>query len=342
MKAVVIAGPGDVSLQQIERWTPEAGEIVVRCQAAAICTVERQLVSGGRSSYPAIGGHEVSGIVEHVGAADTDLQVGDHVVLDAVYRCGKCHYCKNGEDHLCEDLRKPRRFNGYARIGGGFAEYTNIPANQAVKIPDHVSFEEASLVEPFACSLHSVRKANLRSGETAVVVGAGTMGAMHVMIARMSGARVIVTDPDESRLELVKQLGADVVLNPTREDAVKMVHELTANCGADAVFVTASSQAAGSQAIQMATPLGRVVLYASCRPPLQLPIDWNLVHYKELVVTGAAGKKAQDMRDVIGLLTTSKVSLKPFVSKVISFEELPAELLSAKPSGPWRVVVRHV
>jgi 2-desacetyl-2-hydroxyethyl bacteriochlorophyllide A dehydrogenase len=340
MRAVVIEAPGEIELRQIERWMPEPGEVVVRCQAAAICTVERQLVSGDRASYPAIGGHEVSGIVEHSTAPDSDLRIGDRVVLDGVRRCGHCYYCLHGEDHLCAELRKSRRPGGYVVIGGGFAEYTTIAAHQAVKIPDHVSFEEASLVEPFACCLHSVRKSGLRFGETAVIIGAGTMGAMHVLLAKMLGARVIATDPEDSRLAQVKELGADVVIDPTREDAIKKVHELTENRGADVVFITAGTLAAGEQGLAMAAQLGRVVLYASCRPAIRLPIDWNLVHYRELIVTGAAGKKAHDISDAIQLLNHSQVSLKPLISKVISLEELPAELRAAS-GGPWRVVVRH-
>ena len=341
MKAVVITGPRQASLREIERWSPGPGEVLVRCKAAAICTVERQIFSGLRQTYPVIGGHEVAGVVELVNDPASDLEPGQRVVLDAVRRCGRCHYCVKGHDHMCVAMRESRRPGGFVHIGGGFAEFTIVPAVRTVHLSDDVEFEEACLVEPLACCLHSIRKANLKAGETVVVLGAGTMGAMHIVLAKLQGARVLAIDPDPARLTFARLIGADEILDGSRPDLVEFVKERTAGRGADAVFVTAGSGLAGERALAVAGPLGRVVFYASTHPSFPLRLDWNRLHYGEYVITGSAGKTAADFHDAASLLEQKRVDLRVFVSSVIPLAELPAEL-GATPAGETlRVVVRH-
>ncbi len=298
MNAVTIDGPGAAKLVQIERCSPVPGEILVRCEAAAICTVERQLFSGVRRVYPSIGGHEVSGVVEQCKAPESGLRPGDRVVLDSVFRCRQCIYCRAGQDHVCTELRKARsRYLGYVRIGGGFAEFTTISARQAVEIPAQVTFEEASLVEPLSCCIHSIRKSELRSDETLVVLGAGIMGALHALLGKLRGARTFVIDPVERRLELVRRhVQPDLTLNPTQSDPVAAVKELTGGRGAEVVVIAAGTTSAGEQGLMMAAPLGRVVFFASTQPPLSLDLDWNRLHYQELSLMGAAGKTERDFR----------------------------------------------
>jgi L-iditol 2-dehydrogenase len=341
MKAVVITGPRQASLREVERWSPGPGEALVRCKAAAICTVERQIYSGLRPTYPAIGGHEVSGVIELVNDPGSGLEPGQRVVLDAVRRCGRCHYCVKGHDHLCAEMRESRRPGGFVRIGGGFAEYTVVPADRAVRLTDSVDFEEASLVEPLACCLHSIRKGRLEAGETAVVLGAGTMGGMHILLAKLHGTRVIATDLDPARLDFARSIGADEALDASRGDLVELVKDRTSGRGADAVFVTAGSATAGEQAVAMAGPIGRVVFYASTHPSSPLRLDWNRLHYGEQVITGSAGKTAADFHDAASLLQHGRVELRPFVSRVISLAELPAELGETPAGATQRVVVRH-
>jgi threonine dehydrogenase-like Zn-dependent dehydrogenase len=341
MNAVVITGPGQASLREIDRWSTSAGEVLVRCVAAAICTVERQIFSGQRPTYPAIGGHEVAGVVELVNDPVSALEPGQRVVLDAVRRCGRCHYCVKGQDHLCVEMRESRRPGGFALIGGGFAEFTVVPAARAVRLPECVSFEEASLIEPLACCLHSIRKARLEAGETVVVLGAGTMGGMHIMLAKLQGARVVATDLDPARLAFARHVGADEVLDASRADLVELVKNLTGGRGADAVFVTVGNTQAGERAVAMAGPLGRVVFYASTHPSVPVRLDWNRLHYGEHVITGSAGKTAADFLEAASLLAHKRVELSSFVSRVIALADLPAELGATPAGATQRVLVRH-
>ena len=313
---------------------------MIRCEAAAVCTTERRVFSGDLPYYPAIGGHELAGVVEWVDENESDLKPGDRVAVDNDNRCGRCYYCIRGHNNLCVNIFKPRKECKYVMIGGGFAEYTTMLPSQVVKLPDNVSMEEASLMEPLACCIHSIKKAQLSFGDTMAIVGAGTMGAMHVLLAKLMGARTIVSDIDEARLELVKQLGADVTVNPLVEDPVQVVKDCTEGRGADAVIVAASNKTAGEQGLGMVCRLGRVVLYASLYPPGSLALDWNHIHYEEITVRGTEGKTDKDFHEAAKLLGSGAINVRPLISKVISLEELPAELAS-KPSGEMqRVVVR--
>lgn len=340
MRAVVITAPNTASVQQIERWPVEPGEILVRCKATAVCTTERRVFSGDLKLYPTIGGHEVAGIIEWVDERVADLKPGDHVTIDAVNRCGRCYYCIKGHNNLCVDMYKSRKETGYFLIGGGFAEYVTLLPSQVVKLPQEVSLEEASLVEPLACCIHSLKKAQIAFGDTVAIVGAGTMGAMHVMLAKLLGARTIVSDLDEARLDLVKQVGADVTVNPQVTDPVQVVKEYTEGRGADAVIVAASHRAAGEQGLAMVGPLGRVVFYASLYPPGTLDLDWNHIHYKEITITGTEGKTDRDFYEAAKLLESGAINVRPLISRVISLDELPAELASQPAGETQRVVVR--
>jgi L-iditol 2-dehydrogenase len=340
MRAVVITSPKTASLQHIKRWSLDPGELLVRCKTVAVCTTERRIFSGDRPLYPTIGGHEFAGVIEWVDENDPELKPGDYVAIDAVNRCGRCYYCTKGHNNLCVDMYKSRKNYGYILIGGGFAEYVTVLRNQVVKLPKSVNLEDASLIEPLACCIHSIKKAQLSFGDVVAIVGAGTMGAMHVMLAKLMGAKVIISDVDEARLDLVKRVGADVTVNPHMDDPVKVVKDHTGGRGADAVIVAASAKVAGEQGLAMVGRFGRVVLYASLHPSGTLDVDWNHIHYEEITLTGTEGKSSDDFRQAAELLGSGAIDLCPLISKVISLEELPDELAS-KPAGyTQRVVVR--
>ena len=340
MKAVVITGPKLASLQQIERWSPEPNEILVRCKAAAICTTERRVFSGALPYYPAIGGHEFTGAIERIGESGSDLKPGDHVAVDAHNRCGHCHYCIKGHDNLCVNVFKPRKDYKYVMIGGGFAEFAALLPSQVVKLPQSVSLEEASLTEPLACCVHSIKKAQLSFGDTIAIVGAGTMGALHLLLAKMLGAKTIVSDIDEARLKLIKDLGANVVMNPEVNDGVEVVKEHTNGRGADVVVVAASARRAGKQGLAMVGRSGRVIYYASLHPPGMLELDWNRIHYGEIMVTGTEGSTKRDFHEAVSLLGSGAINVRPLISKIISLEELPAELETNPAGETQRVVVK--
>ena len=340
MRAVVISGPGVARLEHLERWAPQPDEVLVRCEAAAICTTERRVFAGDLPYYPAIGGHELAGVVEWVDEDQFDLRPGDRVAVDGANRCRRCYYCIRGRDNLCVEFFKPRKESKYVMIGGGFAEYTTALPSQVLKLPDSVSMEQASLMEPLACCINSIKKAHLSSGDTVAVVGAGTMGAIHMMLAKHLGAKTIVSDTDEQRLRLSKELGADVIVNPAVDDPVQVVKDHTEGRGADAVIVAASTKKGGEQGLLLVGPAGRVIFYASLYPKGMIDLDWNRIHYQEITISGTEGSTHKDFQEAVALAGSGAMNVGPLISKVIPLEELPDELAS-KPAGETqRVVVK--
>jgi 2-desacetyl-2-hydroxyethyl bacteriochlorophyllide A dehydrogenase len=340
MKAFIVTGPRTACVQVIQRWVPEAGEILVRSKAVGICTLDRRLFSGTFPHYPVIGGHELAGEVEWADERQCAFKRGDRVAVDVMNRCGRCHYCLKGSNNVCVDMSKPRRSSEFVIAGGGFAEYVLVPFHQAVKLPDGSNLEEASLVEPLACCLHSIKRAHLSPGETAVILGAGTMGTLHVLLAKLGGAHTIVSDLDDERLRFVQGQGADLTVNPRTHDPVQLVKDYTQGRGADAVFVTANSIKAGEQALAMVARTGRVILYGSLHPAAALQFDWNAIHYQEITVTGSANNSDRDFQEAANLLGSRALSLQPLVSRIISLDELADELMCSPAGKTQRVVVR--
>ena len=340
MRAVVITGPNEASLQDVDRMVPAPGEALVRCHATAICTAERRVFSGHMKYYPMIGGHEFTGTIERVDGLEIDLEPGDRVAIDASTRCGRCYYCVKGRNNQCVKMFEFRQDLDYYQMGGGFGEYVALRPSQMVKLADHVDLEEASVLEPLACCIHSLKRAQIAFGETVLIIGAGTMGGMHVMLAKLSGAKVIVSDIDPARLAQAGQLGADRTVNPQAEDLVAIVKDLTSGRGADGVIVAASSREAGEQGLRCVGRTGRLVFYASLHPPGKLDLDWNRLHYEEIMITGTEGHTDQDFHEAAELLSNGAISVRPLISRVIALEELPGEL-GSKPAGETqRVVVK--
>lgn len=340
MKAFVITAPQTGGVQQIARWVPAPGEVLVRSRAVAVCTLERRIFAGAAPRYPVIGGHELAGVVEWVDGDQPGLKPGDRVAVDVMRRCGHCRYCRQGSNNICVEMNLPRRNSEFAVVGGGFAEYVAIPARQAIKLPEDLDLGAASLIEPLACCLHSIKRARVAPGDTVAVFGAGTMGVLHVLLARHAGARTIAIDPDEARLDFARRLGADFVLDPGSDDPARFVKDRTEGHGADVVIVAAGSMTAGEQALETVARTGRIVLYASLQPTAPLPLDWNMVHYKEIVVTGSANNTDADFREAAGLVSDRAVDLQPLVSRRIDLDELSGELLSSPRGKTQRVVVQ--
>lgn len=338
VKAYVVFGARDGRVVEVDPLKVEPGDVVLRTRATAICTTERRLYEGTlKIPYPVIAGHEVSGVVESVADAESGLAPGDHVVIDAVNRCGRCRFCIRGQSNLCPRIYTSKR-EGYRIVGGGFADQVTVEANRLFKITGEVSHEEAALTEPLACCVHSVKRAGLQLGDTVAIIGAGTMGLLHVLVAKLHGAKVVVSDLDERRLELARRLGADWTINPAEIDPAAFIKERNDGLGADIVFIAASVRVAGQQALAMVERGGRVVFFASTHPPERLDVDWNLLHHKEVSLVGSVGKLQEEFRQAAALISSRAVDLRPLVTRTISLDGLSEEL-GLRPAGDTQRVV---
>jgi L-iditol 2-dehydrogenase len=322
MRAAMIHGPGELRIDEVPRPEPGPGQVLIRIRACGVCPSDVRSYTGERKSsqYPRGVGHEWCGDVVAVGAdAGTHevgggFAVGDRVAPDWRVVCGRCYYCRRGIFNYCQNL-------AHGQVRGGFAEYGVAPTTNLRRIPDNVSYHAACFTEPLACCQNGISKNNIRFGDDVVIVGAGQIGLMHLQLARHLGGRVIVCDTLEARLAKAAELGAHAVVNVAAGDAVARVMDLTEGRGANAVVVAVGAPPAIELGLQVAGICASVNLFAGTYPPATLPLDPNLVHYKQLSLVGSHDFTPHDFTTALKLLATGVVKVEPLISHVLPLEE---------------------
>ena len=283
MKVARIYGERDLRIDTLDNPEPAPDEALIRIHACGVCPsdVKSYLGRVREQVLPRIPGHEWAGTVIALGEAakDSEIEVGDRVVVDWRYVCGHCHQCRRGAFNYCENRQK--------RVRGGFAEIGIAPLSQLRVIPAHVSFEAAAFAEPLACVIQAHSYTEIGLGDDVVIIGAGPMGLLHLQVALRRGARVIVSERIPSRLQKARELGAHDAIDASTTDPIARVKELTAGRGANTVIVAIGGAEPTRQGIEMAAINGWVNLFAGTHPPTEVPIDPNLIHYRQLRVTGS-------------------------------------------------------
>jgi threonine dehydrogenase-like Zn-dependent dehydrogenase len=296
MVAIVCHGPKDYRVERIAKPVAGPREIIVRVAACGICASDRKCWSGAGMFWrdpwvkaPVIAGHEFFGYADELGEGAAEhfgVAVGDMVIAEQIVPCDKCRYCRSGQYWMCEK----HDIFGFQRVAadGGMAEYMRFPANARVhKIPADMPLEDAAIIEPLACAIHTVERADIQLSDVVVIAGAGPLGLMMVQTARLkTPTRLVVVDPSDVRLELAKSFGADLTLNPANSDAVSIVKGLTDGYGCD-VYIEATGVPAGvTQGLEMIRKLGRFVEFSVFGK--ETTADWSIIgDRKELDVRGA-------------------------------------------------------
>ena len=338
MKAAVLEDIQKLVIQEVPSPQINPYQVLVKLKNCGICTLEQRLYNGDMKIYfPLVPGHETSGEIVEVGTnVISSLHPGMRVAIDLVYRCHECYYCRSGLTNLCLN-----RFNKNLLILGGFSEYIAVRPDQVYPIPDTLSFEEAAFTEPVACCIHSLRKIKVSCAEDVLIIGSGPMGLMHLQVANAMGARVFISDPDESRLQLAKELGAFKVLNPSKIDMKEGLKDETEGRGVDACVVTSQAHSALYSAFEAVRKSGRVNIYTSYLEPPSLPIDMNILHRNEVLVTGTEGRTEPDFQQALRLIAFEKVSVKPLISKIVGLDDLEEGIKAAISSDTLRVLLAH-
>ncbi|MDR5752510.1 MULTISPECIES: alcohol dehydrogenase catalytic domain-containing protein [unclassified Caballeronia] len=300
MQAVVCHGPRDYRLETVER--PKAGprELVIRIAACGICASDCKCFSGakmfwggdGQPAYvkpPVIPGHEFFGYVDELGegaAAHFGVERGDRVIAEQIVPCDQCRFCKTGQYWMCE----VHNIFGFQRVvaDGGMADYMRLPPTSRVhKIPEGISLEDAAIIEPFACAIHTVNRGDIQFDDVVVIAGAGPLGLMMVQAAHLkTPKKLIVIDLVPERLALARKFGADVIINPKTDDAQAIVKAHTGGYGCDVYLETTGVPAGVTQGLSMIRKLGRFVEFSVFGA--DTTADWSIIgDRKELDVRGA-------------------------------------------------------
>jgi L-iditol 2-dehydrogenase len=311
MKAAVLQAPNVLRLAEMA--TPEAapGELILRVRAATVCGTDLRILSGRKTKgvrFPSVIGHEFAGEVVQAGAGVTQFKVGDRVCMDPVIPCRACAYCKSGRENVCVN----RQAMGY-EFDGAFAEYIRIPAialaaGNVFHMPKGMSFEAAALAEPLACCINGQRNAQVGMGDSVVILGAGPIGLMHAALARATGARqVIVSEPNAARRQAAAERGVNHVFDPTSGSLADFVKAHTDGLGADVVILAIGVPQLANEALTLVRRGGRVNLFAGFSAGDASTIDVNLIHYGELIVTGASALSRRDYELALNMLASGQI-----------------------------------
>lgn len=338
-KVSVMTAEKTIELRDAELRQPQAGQVLVKVDSCAICTMEQRVYNGLMKYYPFAGGHEVSGVVKEIGEGVKGVKPGDKVAIRLLTACGECYYCRSGNENQCVISFKASVQEGL-NGPGGLSEYMMVDSKIVYKMADDLDLTYASLTEPLACCVHSIGKGNIQLGDDVVVIGAGIMGAFHIQLAKLRGARVIACEVDPERLEMAKKMGADILINSKEVDPIEKVKELTDGRGADVVFCTAALVDLAGQAIAMTGKLGRCVLYSSFHPKKPIDLDVNAVHYSEMIITGSVNPSMRDFLTSAKLLSDGLVDPSALVSEIIPFPELDRAFERAIDPKTYRVIVK--
>jgi len=336
-KALIIKGTGKSEIMEIQMPELKKSEILVKVKSCGVCTTDRRIFTGEiKVPTPMIGGHEVVGEVVELNDKVKKVKKGDLVTLDTINRCGVCYYCVRGMDNLCINARKGRKIEDNFLIAGGFSEYIVVKEKQVFKLLDNTPLKVAALTEPLSCCLHSVKKADLQFGDSILIIGGGTMGILHAFLAKMRGAKAIISDPENHRREFIEKMGFKAIKPEEIESAVPEINE---GHGFDAVFITAPVINVVGKTIEYVRKVGTIVIYTSMHPTGDLDIDCNSIHYSEVKITGTEGRTAEDFREATNLISGFHKDLECLVTKTISLEELGDELGLTPTGNEQRTVV---
>lgn len=286
MKAAVYYGPGDMRWEEVE--SPKCGtdDVIVEVKACGLCGTDVKTYKRGHPMFkpPIILGHEFSGEVVEAGQNVDGFSAGDRVVVAPYVPCGSCAMCRLGEFELCE--RK-------VKIDGAFTRYVKVGREVVekgmFKIPESMDFAEATLVEPLACCLNALDDCNLHAGDTVLIVGAGPMGLINFEAVKNSGAaKILVAETHSWRRSRAVEMGA-IGLNPLVEDIPARVMEITGGIGVDVVIIAVGLSEVAEKYIPLARKGGRVNLFGGFPAGSSITVDPNLLHYKQVVLTGSFG-----------------------------------------------------
>jgi L-iditol 2-dehydrogenase len=327
MKVARFHAPGDIRLEDAPEPTAGAGEVKIRVRACSTCGTDVKISKFGhfRIVPPRVMGHEIAGEIVQVGAGVTGWAPGDRVQVIAAIPCGKCPDCLAGHMTVC-----PKQVSMGYDFDGGFAEFMVVPSvvlavDGLNRIPEGVSFAEASVAEPFACAINAQELVKVGEGDDVVVVGSGPIGCLHVRLARARGAaRVFLVELTRERLNLAADIvKPDAAICSSETDPVEAVLALTGGRGADVIITAAASGAAQEDALRMAAPGGRLSFFGGLpkdKPVISL--DSNVVHYRELMIMGANGSSPDHNKHALAMIADGSVPVADLITHRLPLEQV--------------------
>lgn len=322
MQAVFLLTPGQLSCQQLPLPQPGVDEIVIKVGAALTCGTDLKAFRRGHPkwSMPTRFGHEYAGTVAACGINVTTVREGDEVMLAPTGPCGSCFYCQRQQENLCTSLME-------TMVLGGYAEYLTIPARvlrtNLFPKPTSLSFAEAALLEPLSCVTFGLPQTKLRPDDTAVVIGAGAIGLLHVVVLRALGVeRVYVVARNPQRAQTARELGAYEIIPSAAEEARATVLEVTDGRGADVVIECTAQPRVWEESLFLVRPGGQVVLFGGCPAGTKVSLDAYRIHYDQVQILSPFHFTPKAVRASYELLAGGKIPTKQLISGTFPLTQL--------------------
>jgi L-iditol 2-dehydrogenase len=338
MEALVYRGPDALAVEQRPTPEPGPGEVLVRVEACGICGTDLRIASGAHRAYPEgtvrVPGHEIAGVVEAAGA-QAAVSEGERVFVAPNVGCGSCDQCRAGRVNLC---RTPQAL-GITRDGALathlLAGADVVAQGNLLPLPNGADPAAVAVAEPLACVLRGQRPCAIGSGDAVLIVGAGPIGLLHLLAARTRGPRaIVVSEPAPARREQAAALGADAAVDPAELEGA------LGGAGADVVIVAAPAGSAQALALEVAAPGGRVNFFAGLpRDGSRVELDTNLIHYKELLVTGTTACTTEDCREALELVLSGAVDTGALVTERRPLSDALAAFAAARSGEQLKVVI---
>lgn len=319
MRANILVEPGNIQLREVPCPVPSPGELVVRIRAALTCGTDLKAYTRGHPVIPMPGlfGHEFSGVVSGIGKGVKGFREGDEIMAVHSAPCLSCRYCKKKLHNLCENIMN-------AKVLGAFAEYILLPspivAQNVFHKPGNLSFEEAAFLEPLSCVVHGIEPLSLQRGETALVIGSGPIGLLHLLLLREKGARVAMMDINSSRLATAKKFGAEKIYRSGK--ALSSSKKFTNGIGFDSVFECTGMPEVWEASVRYVRRGGTVVLFGGCKSGTTVTFDTGRIHYDELTLKGVFHFTPRDVKKAYDLLCSRRLNVSRMISGRYPLEKI--------------------
>jgi L-iditol 2-dehydrogenase len=344
MTAAVLTAPGGIAVGKVPVPTVSGSDLLIKVGAASICGTDLRISRHGHfklsAGTPRILGHELAGTVVDVGSEAGGFAIGDRVSVTPNVGCGHCRFCRLGLNNMCPD------YDAFGiTLDGGFAEYVRVPGHavqrgNVFRLPDAVSYTEAALVEPFSCCLRGQDALDITFEDTVLIIGAGPIGAFHVMLARLAGARkILLANRSRGRLDRAGAFGADVLIHTAEQDLREIVLAETSGRGADVVVTCVSDPTVQATAVQLSATHGRVNFFAGLGVARDVGIDTNRVHYQGLTLTGTTGSSNADYARALQLVGDRRVDLSGLVTRTFAVEDIAPAMDYARSGAGMKAAV---
>lgn len=338
MKAAVYRGRGRISIEPIPVPEIGAGELLVRVECCGICHTDLKKIEHDLLPPPRVYGHEIAGVVEETGPGVTGLAPGDRVVVFHHVPCLACFYCDKKLYAQCETYKRVGVSAGFEPAGGGFAQYVRVMdwiARRGVeKIPEGVSFERASLVEPVNTCLKAVVQADPQPDELVAILGQGPIGLIFTMLVTLRGARVVATDAIPRRRELAVRFGAECAWDPFVIDLEAEVRRLNGGRGADLVIVAAAVPGIVEQAVRCSRPGSRILLFAQTSDRERIELSGAAICKEERVLFGCYSASVDLQRQAAELVFNGVIPVEELITHRLPLDGIARGIdLALHPDG---------